>query len=256
MTREPPGQASQRSDMAEKAIPFDTRLLGRLLTEIEMSESPRPRTGPQDHPARVVGITGSAGAGKSTLVAALIQRIRAADLSVAALLVDPSSPVHGGALLGDRVRIGGFDSDHHVFIRSMATRGASGGIAEAVRDAVPMLGEAGFDWVIVETVGIGQTDVAVRSVVDTTVLLFTPESGDEIQTEKSGVIEVADVLVVNKADRDGSQAMAENLTRRAESRAMSSGSTKIPVLCTVARTGEGVDELWVVLRDRPARSRG
>ena len=119
-----------------------------------------------------------------------------------------------------------------------------------------MLGEAGFDWVIVETVGIGQTDVAVRSVVDTTVLLFTPESGDEIQTEKSGVIEVADVLVVNKADRDGSQAMAENLTRRAESRAMSSGSTKIPVLCTVARTGEGVDELWVVLRDRPARSRG
>jgi LAO/AO transport system kinase len=117
-----------------------------------------------------------------------------------------------------------------------------------------VLGAAGFDWVIVETVGVGQTDIAVRSVVDTTVLLFTPESGDEIQTEKSGVVEVADVLVVNKADRDGSQAMADNLRRRAASRAMSSGSSEVPVLCTVARTGEGVDALWQVIRDRPSRS--
>jgi LAO/AO transport system kinase len=235
---------------------FDARRLGRLLTEIETSDGRRPRADRPQHAARVFGVTGSAGSGKSTIVAALIQRIRAADCSVAALLIDPSSPVHGGALLGDRVRIGGYDSDQQVFIRSMATRGASGGIADAVQDAVPVLGAAGFDWVIVETVGIGQTDVAVRSVVDTTVLVFTPESGDEIQTEKSGVIEVADVLVVNKSDRDGSEAMADNLRRRAESRSMSSGATTVPVLCTVARTGEGVDELWRVIRDRPPRSRG
>jgi LAO/AO transport system kinase len=191
--------------------------------------------------ARVVGVTGPPGAGKSTLVARLTSRLREADAKVGILAIDPTSPFSGGALLGDRVRMQRLYTDPGVFIRSMATRGAMGGLAPATQDAADILNAAGFDWIIVETVGVGQDEVDVVRSVDTVILVTLPGLGDDIQAIKAGIMEIADIFVINKADRDGVDRTVRDLQ-------MMLGMTEWtgwtpPILRTVAIRGEGLEDL-------------
>jgi LAO/AO transport system kinase len=199
-----------------------------------------------------VGITGAPGAGKSTLVAALIAVARAAGRPVAVVAVDPSSPITGGALLGDRVRMQSYAADDGVFIRSMASRGHAGGLAATSAAAAAVLDAAGFDLVLLETVGTGQSEVEVAAAADTTVVLEAPEMGDEVQAIKAGLLEVADIVVVNKGDRPGAQRTAAQLRAMlslgvdvsAPAGERGRGRPKAPeVLVTTAATGEGVAAL-------------
>lgn len=210
--------------------------------------------------AHRVGITGPPGAGKSTLTGALIRHWREAGQTVAAVVVDPSSPRTGGALLGDRIRMESVTLDPGVFIRSMATRGALGGLARGTRAVSDVLDAAGFDIVLVETVGVGQTELDVVSATDTTVLVLVPESGDGIQALKAGLMEVADVFAVNKADRPGAERMVGELRAAIKlmggTRDRQDGAWIPPVVATVATASQGIDELArVIARHRGIRSR-
>jgi LAO/AO transport system kinase len=191
--------------------------------------------------ARVVGITGPPGAGKSTLVDRLAQAARARGETVGILCVDPTSPFSGGALLGDRIRMQERATDPGVFIRSMATRGTLGGLARATRDAVDLLDAAGFDWILVETVGVGQDEVDVVSSVDTVVVVTVPGLGDDIQAIKAGILEIADVFVINKADREGADRAHRDLAT------MLSLADALewmpPIVRTVASKSEGIGAL-------------
>ena len=197
--------------------------------------------------AMVIGITGSPGAGKSTLTDQLARILRAEGKKVGILAVDPTSPFSGGAILGDRIRMGRIAADPGVFIRSMATRGALGGLARAPQDAIDLLDAAGWDVVIVETVGVGQDEVDVVSCVQTCCVVLVPGMGDEIQAIKAGIMEVADIFVINKADRDGVEKV------EAEIEGMKSLSRlkdwDPPALRTVAGAGEGVPELLAKVRE-------
>lgn len=197
--------------------------------------------------ATTVGITGSPGAGKSTLTSALVARIREAGQPVAVLAVDPSSPFTGGAILGDRVRMGDHALDDEVFIRSMATRGHLGGLALATPQAVRVLDATGWPWIIVETVGVGQVEVEVAGETDTTVVVLNPGWGDAVQANKAGLMEIADVFVVNKADRPGVAETRRDLEQMLELSAPKEWSP--PIIDTVATTGEGVDDLWRALEE-------
>ena len=195
--------------------------------------------------AFVVGVTGMPGVGKSTLVAALIGRDRAAGAQFGVVAVDPSSPFSGGALLGDRVRMQQHATDAGVFIRSLATRGPLGGLSRSTVDVVSVLDAAGFDRVIVETVGVGQAEVDVMTAADVVVVASAPGLGDEVQALKAGILEIADVLVVNKADREGADRAARDLTTMLDLAQRGRGGrlAAVPVLKTVAATGVGVDAL-------------
>ncbi|HXI79204.1 MAG TPA: methylmalonyl Co-A mutase-associated GTPase MeaB [Verrucomicrobiae bacterium] len=256
-------------DVADEALAGDRRALARLLTAVEnrtpLAETALRRLYPLGGRAHVVGITGPPGAGKSTLVAALIGEVRRAGRAVAVIAVDPSSPITGGALLGDRVRMQAYAGDRDVFIRSMAARGHAGGLASTTGAATAVLDAAGFDLVLVETVGTGQSEVEVAAAADTTVVLEAPEMGDEVQAIKAGLLEVADLVVVNKGDKPGAQRTAAQLRamlvaapraggREAEDRPR----PKQPeVLITTASTGEGVPELLAALdRHRSTASAG
>jgi LAO/AO transport system kinase len=199
----------------DAVVAGDRRALARLLTSVEnrtaIAEAALRRLYPSTGRAHLVGITGAPGAGKSTLVAALIAEVRAAGRTVAVVAVDPSSPITGGALLGDRVRMQAYASDDGVFIRSMASRGHAGGLAATSTSAAIVLDAAGFDLVLLETVGTGQSEVEVAATADTTVVLEAPEMGDEVQAIKAGLLEVADIVVVNKGDRPGAQRTAAQL---------------------------------------------
>jgi LAO/AO transport system kinase len=212
----PGSDARIRADaLADAAVAGDRRALARLLTAVEnrtpVAEAALRRLYPTAGRAHLVGITGAPGAGKSTLVAALMAEVRARGRTVGVIAVDPSSPITGGALLGDRVRMQAHASDHDVFIRSMASRGHAGGLASTSAAAAAVLDACGFDLVLIETVGTGQSEVEVAAAADTTVVLEAPEMGDEVQAIKAGLLEVADIVVVNKGDRPGAQRTASQL---------------------------------------------
>jgi LAO/AO transport system kinase len=207
--------------------------------------------------ALVVGVTGAAGTGKSTLVDRLIAVVRARGSTVGVIAVDPSSPFSGGAVLGDRVRMGGHAGDPGVFIRSMATRGHLGGLATATAEAVAVLDAAGRDVVIVETVGVGQDEVDVFRLAAVTVLVLVPGTGDDVQAIKAGVMEIADVFVVNKADRPDADRLVDAVTASLTLAPPADGAWRPPVLTTQATTGQGVDDLWdSIVRCRAHRAAG
>jgi LAO/AO transport system kinase len=232
-----------------------------------VAETALRRLYPMAGAAHLVGITGPPGSGKSTLVAALIAAAREAGRAVAVVAVDPTSPITGGALLGDRVRMQSYADDRDVFIRSMASRGHAGGLASTTTAAAAVLDASGFDLVLIETVGTGQSEVEVAAAADTTVVLEAPEMGDEVQAIKAGLLEVADLVVVNKGDKPGAQRTASQLRamlvaaapgpRRGEIDPGRPRPKRPEVLITTAATGLGVPELLAALdRHRAAGREG
>ncbi len=221
--------------------------MARLISLVE-DASPRLREvsallAPHTGGARVVGITGSPGVGKSTSTSALVTALRAAGKRVGVLAVDPSSPFTGGALLGDRVRMQEHATDRQVFIRSMASRGHLGGLAWATPQALRVLDAAGCDVVLVETVGVGQSEVDVAGLADTTMVLLAPGAGDGIQAAKAGILEVGDVFCVNKADRDGADQVVRDLRGMIALADRPPGGWRPTMVKTVASRGEGIDDL-------------
>ena len=282
--------------LVDAALDGDRLALARILTAVEnrtpVAEAALRRLYPMAGKAHLVGITGPPGSGKSTLVSALIGKVREAGRAVAVVAVDPSSPITGGALLGDRVRMQSYATDRDVFIRSMASRGHAGGLASTSTAAAAVLDAAGFDLILIETVGTGQSEVEVAAAADTTVVLEAPEMGDEVQAIKAGLLEVADIVVVNKGDRPGAQRTASQLRAmlvavgragvRQTGKARSTASVgeaapgkaaaekaaaataaaaerprpKEPeVLVTTATTGDGIPELLAMLDRHRARGR-
>jgi len=249
--------AGRASTLCDAAVAGDRLALSRLLTAVEnrspVAEAALRRLYPAAGRAHLVGITGPPGSGKSTLVAALIAEVRAAGRPVAVIAVDPSSPITGGALLGDRVRMQAYADDSDVFIRSMASRGHAGGLASTSTAAAAVLDAAGFDLILIETVGTGQSEVEVAAAADTTVVLEAPEMGDEVQAIKAGLLEVADLVVVNKGDKPGAQRTAAQLRAMLVASAPRDPGDTRPrpkrpeVLITTAATGAGVPELLAAL---------
>ncbi len=244
-------------DLVTRMLDGDRLALARLITRVENRTPEIPeimravfaRTGR----AHVLGMTGPPGAGKSTLVDRLTTLLRREGLSVGIIAVDPSSPFTGGAVLGDRIRMQTHTLDPEVFIRSMATRGSLGGLARATGDVIKLLDAFGFGWIIIETVGVGQTELDIIKQADTTVVALVPESGDSIQAMKAGLMEVADVFVVNKADRDGADALMAELRFSVHLHA----TEEAPVLATQGANDVGVGELLeAIKRHRAALEQG
>jgi LAO/AO transport system kinase len=234
-------------DLVERARAGEARAVARLISLVE-DESPLLREvmaalAPHAGHAQVVGVTGSPGVGKSTSTNALVTALRRSGKRVGVLAVDPSSPFSGGALLGDRVRMRDHSSDPGVYIRSMAARGHLGGLAWTTPQALRVLDAAGYDVVLVETVGVGQSEVEVAGLADTTMVLLAPGMGDGIQAAKAGILEIGDVYVVNKADRDGADQVRRDLRGMLAQGERPEGAWRPSVLKTVAQTGEGVDEV-------------
>jgi LAO/AO transport system kinase len=235
---------SATAALAERVRAGDVRALAKVISMIENGDaqvrSVIKELSPMATGARVIGLTGAPGAGKSTVTSALVGAFRERGERTAVLAVDPSSPFTGGALLGDRVRMQDHATDPGVFIRSMGSRGQLGGLAAATPQAVRVLDAAGFGVILIETVGVGQAEVEIASTADTTAVLVVPGMGDAIQAAKAGVLEVADVLVVNKADRPETQRTVRDLRSMV---ALSPARWKPPVVTTIATSGEGIDEL-------------
>jgi LAO/AO transport system kinase len=194
-----------------------------------------------------LGVTGPPGAGKSTLVDKLIARIRAQDQTVGVIAVDPSSPFSGGAVLGDRIRMQRHALDEGVFIRSLGTRGTGGGLSRATGEVLRLFDAFGMDVVIIETVGVGQTELDIVDIADTTLVVLVPESGDTVQTMKAGLMEIADVFIVNKADREGAEKMAADLKGMVELNAYGDTDWKVPVLTSQAHQDLGTDQIYEAL---------
>ncbi|MBI2161003.1 MAG: methylmalonyl Co-A mutase-associated GTPase MeaB [Candidatus Rokubacteria bacterium] len=243
--------------LIERMLAGDRLALARLITQVENRTDAVPAimraVYPRAHGAYVAGVTGPPGAGKSTVVDRLTALLRAEDQTVGVVAVDPSSPFTGGAVLGDRIRMQAHALDAGVFIRSMATRGSLGGLARATGDVIKLLAAAGYAWVLIETVGVGQTELDIMKLADTTVVVLVPESGDAIQTMKAGLMEAADVFLVNKADRPGAPALMAELKFAAHLHYTSAASPKdidweIPVLSAEAQNNVGVKELLAEIR--------
>jgi LAO/AO transport system kinase len=246
---------AKSAPLAERLVAGDKRALARAITLIE-SDDPAgwelvrevyPRTGK----ARIVGFTGPPGVGKSTLIGALTGELRKADREVAVLSIDPSSPFTRGALLGDRIRLTEHFLDPGVFIRSMASRGALGGLSEAALQVALVMDAAGKDDVLIETVGVGQAEIDIVDHADTIVLALMPGSGDSIQALKAGVMEIPDVIVVNKADHPMTDTMVREV-RGVLALSHDPEGWKVPILRTEAARGEGVEELGVKIQEHRA----
>ncbi|WP_421118904.1 methylmalonyl Co-A mutase-associated GTPase MeaB [Aquihabitans daechungensis] len=236
-------------DQLEAARRGDRRALARLLTSIERGDDASHALNravfSQTGSAYTVGLTGAPGAGKSTLTSAAVAAARDRGERVAVLAIDPSSPFSGGALLGDRTRMNDHALDDGVFIRSMATRGHLGGLALATREAIRLLDAVGFPWVLVETVGVGQVEVEVAGAADTTVVVVNPGWGDSVQANKAGLMEIADVFVVNKADRPGASQTVHDLESMLDlTRGSGAEGWRPPVVSTVGTTGDGAVAFW------------
>jgi LAO/AO transport system kinase len=225
----------------------DPRALARLVSLVE-NASPRLRevmklVAPLTGGARVIGLTGAPGVGKSTITGALVRAYRGQGLRVGVLAVDPTSPFTGGALLGDRVRMQDHATDPGVFIRSMASRGHLGGLSWAAPQALRILDAAGFDVIMIETVGVGQAEVAIASLADSTLVIVAPGMGDSIQAAKAGILEIADIFIVNKSDRPGAQEAVRDLRAMLAMARFGPADWKPPIVSTTAASGEGIDEL-------------
>lgn len=239
------------ADLVERALDGDRRAIGRTLTLIErggdVADEITELTHPATKGAHVVGITGAPGAGKSTLTGQLIRHLPTLGLRPAVLAVDPSSPLTGGAILGDRVRMDDVAGDGG-FIRSVATRGHAGGLALSVPGSVRAFDACGFDPVLIETVGVGQVEVDVAGTADTTVVVVNPGWGDAVQANKAGLLEVADVFVINKADRDGANDTRRDLELMLDLSHVSGqedeSGYRPPIIMTTATDGDGVDAMW------------
>lgn len=237
------------------ALEGDRSALARLLSMIEQGGDDARAVGRLSYPlgghSYTVGLTGAPGAGKSTLTSSIIGHLRKMDLEVAVLAIDPSSPFTGGAILGDRVRMQDHATDRGVFIRSMATRGHLGGLSLAAPEAIRLLDAVGRLWVLVETVGVGQVEVEIAGKADTTVVVVNPGWGDSVQANKAGLMEIADVFVINKADRKGVDETRRDLEQMLDLSDLPHEAWRPPIVPTIGSTGEGVAALWdVVLQHR------
>jgi LAO/AO transport system ATPase len=231
----------------------ERRAIARAITAVEndpaRAEMLRDAVAPHLGRAHVVGITGPAGAGKSTLVNALVGELLKCGHTIAVVAIDPSSPFTGGAVLGDRIRMAEHQANERVFIRSLAARGHAGGLSRATAPVIDVLDAAGFDLILVETVGAGQSDVAIANLARTRVVVYPPGLGDEVQALKAGMLEIADILVVNKADLPGADRTARDLLAMP---AQHGTQSKRPVMKTVSTTGDGVAKLADAIAERKA----
>ena len=236
------------TELFDVACAGDRAALARVLSLLERGDVVAREVGRMAYKrggqGYTVGITGAPGAGKSTLTSAVIKHLRSLQLEIAVLAIDPSSPFTGGAILGDRVRMQDHATDPGVFIRSMATRGHLGGLSLSTPEAIRMLDAVGRKWILVETVGVGQVEVEIAGKADTTVVVLNPGWGDSVQANKAGLMEIADIFVINKADRKGVEETRRDIEQMLELSDLAHDAWRPPIIATVGNTGEGVINLW------------
>jgi LAO/AO transport system kinase len=244
------------TELFDAACAGDRAALARVLSLLERGDTVAREVGrlayQRSGSGYTVGITGAPGAGKSTLTSALIRHIRQRDIEIAVLAIDPSSPFTGGAILGDRVRMQDHATDPGVFIRSMATRGHLGGLSLSTPEAIRMLDAVGRQWILVETVGVGQVEVEIAGKADTTVVVLNPGWGDSVQANKAGLMEIADIFVINKADRKGVEETRRDVEQMLELSDLAHDAWRPPIIATVGNTGEGVPALWDAIAEHRA----
>jgi LAO/AO transport system kinase len=248
------------SELFDAACAGDRAALARVLSLLERGDVVAREVGRMAYKrggqGYTVGITGAPGAGKSTLTSAVIKHLRSLQLEIAVLAIDPSSPFTGGAILGDRVRMQDHATDPGVFIRSMATRGHLGGLSLSTPEAIRMLDAVGRKWSLVETVGVGQVEVEIAGKADTTVVVLNPGWGDSVQANKAGLMEIADIFVINKADRKGVEETRRDIEQMLELSDLAHDAWRPPIIATVGNTGEGVVNLWDAVVEHRASIEG